>query len=158
MFWTVRRLKESIKAWKCSSRLTFCSESWSALKRSWLWKTASDIQSGLINMGHCLLSILESFHFNTSLTSRCDWFPVCPHQNFNCHIIWTVAASPHESSGKHWNWNKCMENTSAESQERSKLTAEETVRVKDVTRWLKWHATQWRAAAVLGLKSWKLWK
>lgn len=42
-----------------------------------------------------------------------------------------------------------------QSQERSKLTAEGTVWVKDVTGWLQWLATQWRAAAVLGLNSWK---
>lgn len=46
----------------------------------------------------------------------------------------------HKSSGKDWNWIKGMENTwadrrAAESQERSKLTAEGTVWVKDVTGW-----------------------
>lgn len=68
-----------------------------------------------------------------------------------------VAASPHET--------EAYGNTSADrragrpqlqqSQERSKLTAEGTVWVKDVTGWLQWLATQWRAAAVLGLNSWK---
>lgn len=73
-----------------------------------------------------------------------------------------VAASPHESSGKDWSvWKHLRRQTcgtpaaTAESQERSKLTAEGTVWAKDVTGWLQWLATQWRAAAVLGLNSWK---
>lgn len=61
-------------------------------------------------------------------------------------------------------WNNLSRQTcgtpagTAESQERSKLTAEGTVWVKDVTGWLQWLATQWRAAAVLGLNSWNRWK
>lgn len=163
MFCSVRRLKKWNESIKMKMFLSADTLLWELVMKDSEWHSERSDKHGslfAINTGKFPLQHEPDQPLRLVSCLPSSELQLSHHQQLQ--KVSGVAASPHESSGR----LKRMETPPQtdvrpsspqlqQSQERSKLTAEGTVWVKDVTGWLQWLATQWRAAAVLGLNSWK---